>query len=1015
MSEALHVSLHRRSVALLVATALFALTSACGDSGQGSPSTVPIETSTNRIIHHDAPEVQRKGTFEPFNGYLSESAYALRSLPSGESATVRFELGAPEPGFYELFAWWPQTGTAGSQARVRIEHAGGETVSTVDQSTLGGQWNSLGVFELRNGSSAIVFEQVDGTPMVVDSVRAFRVGAERPALALSTVQLSLGEVDQEYRDRMEARGGTVPYAFRLLDEGALPVGLVLDESGVVSGRPAYPGSYTFSVEVRDGAGTVFVADVSIDVLVSSDQMPVLPSGGSPDGPALKSAGTSLVAIIADMPEGSWKRVNQNNFSDVWVPAALRPLFGWGNPTPAKVIGAWSSFAWDSTRGNLLLYGGGHANYRGNEVYLWRGSTQRWERASLPSESRQDTLGNWNAVDGADNAPASAHTYDNTVYLPMLDRVLFLGGAADANGGHYMRANDSQTASRKTGPYLFDPNRAHPNRVGGTTGSHVQRVAPYPDVVGGNMWSNRETWLNPSQPSKNAFVDGCTAYAEEDGKDNVYVYVKTSKLYRYRLNDLARPGLDTWQVVGRYWGGPGNKTSCGYDPVGKSFVRVATNTTPFVFWDLNRAGTTNDDVRMKPTDPTGQFDDFLVNGGVNIRDCGLDFDLKRRTYMLWCGGSTVWKLTPPPTLSSSGWAIGKASSPSGAVPDGAVGAGILGKWKYARDLDAFVALQDSVAGNVWIYKPIGWQNPGDGGSPPPPNVYPQVAITAPIAGTTVIEGDAIAIAASASDTDGAVAEVEFFVDGASIGSVEAEPFSISWQSAGIGLHTLTAIAVDDRGAHTTSSPITVNVGSSGGGGGGGGSAAEIVLQRGVDGYEFVEDTYLSTYHKTSSFGSSSLLQDQSNNYSGLVRFAIFESEGGPVYNGATIESATLSLYRYTAYDMTYAAHRVMKPWRELGSNWTQTGVGGVWAVGGANGAGSDFDATPDATASISFSSGQWIHFDVTEGVRTFGNGVAPNFGWRLKAVKGYTPGLKRFYTSNYVSDPQFRPKLTIRYR
>src|SRR5690606_8992200 len=167
--------------------------------------------------------------------------------------------------------------------------------------------------------------------------------------------------------------------------------------------------------------------------------------------ATKAAPDSLLALLESMPDGEWAKANLNQFSDVWAPAELRPLAGSGNPTPSKIILAWSSFAWDSNRGELILYGGGHANYRGNDVYIWRGSTRMWERAALPSEMKRDPLGNWNAIDSADAAPASAHTYDNNVFLPILDRMLVLGGAADANGGHYYR-QATATTSRITGPY-----------------------------------------------------------------------------------------------------------------------------------------------------------------------------------------------------------------------------------------------------------------------------------------------------------------------------------------------------------------------------------------------------------------------------------------------------------------------------------------------------------------------------------------------------------------------------------
>ncbi|MDT3680098.1 MAG: DNRLRE domain-containing protein [Burkholderiaceae bacterium] len=1005
---------------LVAGAAVLAMFAACGGSGtDGTPPSLERK-STNWVVHNDAPSVEQKGAFNTFAGYLSGSATSLRA-PAGGRSSARFDLGKPEAGFYELFAWWPQTGGEGSEALVRVEHAGGVHASRVDQSVQGGQWNSLGVYELGRGDSAITFEQVDGKPMLVDSVRAFYVGAQRPELALGAEQLPIAEDNQEYWGQLEPRNGVPPYAFRVLDPSSLPSGLALDAAtGVVTGRPAFVGSHTFSVEVVDALGRRVASDVTINVIESlappPPPAPFVPKASTGEASSLvgKSAPTPLADIVAAMPEGSWKRVNRNEYSSVWVPRDLRSLVGKSIKSPEAIILAWSSFAWDSNRGNLLLYGGGHANYRGNEVYLWRGSTQLWERASLPSESVQDILGNRVAIDGAENAPSSAHTYDNTMFLPLLDRMLVLGGAADSNGGHYRRANDDLMTSRNTGPYLFDPNLAHPDRVGGTTGSHVQRVNPYPEIVGGNMWVNRDNWLNASRPTEKVFTDGCTAYAEEGGKDVVYMYVKTSPLYRYTIKDLANSSLDTWERVGRYWGGPGDQTSCGYDPVGKSFVRVATNSVPFVFWDLNRAGTTNNDVKMSPDDPTGEFTALLTSTGFEMRDCGLDFDPKRGNYRVWCGGGTVWTLQPPALLSAAGWSIRKAVLPQGAVPTGDTGTGILGKWKYARDLDAFIALQDPVAGNVWVYKPVGWQGSGGGsggGGGTPPNVVPSVSLVAPLAGTEYIAGSPISIGASASDPDGSITQVEFFANGIRLGASSSSPYAINWATAPAGTHALTAIATDNDGARSTSAAVTITVRASGGGGG---VSTEVELQRGLGNYAGAAETYLSSWHPSISFGATYQLQDQKSQYTSLLRFAIFQSEGGPVPNGATIESATLSLYKYTAYNMVYALHRLLKPWDESTANWRQTGVSGEWALAGANGAGSDYVTTPDATGSTGFESGEWMDFDLTDGVQRLSNG-ASNLGWRLKPVSGYTSGLKRFYTSEYATDTRFRPKLRIRYR
>ena len=139
-------------------------------------------------------------------------------------------------------------------------------------------------------------------------------------------------------------------------------------------------------------------------------------------------------------------------------------------------------AWDSNRGALIFYGGGHANYPGNDVYVWRASTLKWERASLPSEvylAAGTVL--YLAVDGPTYAPIAAHTYDDSEFLPISDRLITFGGAA-FNTGHYFDKADGT----RTGPYMWDPSKADPNAVGGTAGSQV-KPGTYTTVTAGHMW------------------------------------------------------------------------------------------------------------------------------------------------------------------------------------------------------------------------------------------------------------------------------------------------------------------------------------------------------------------------------------------------------------------------------------------------------------------------------------------------------------------------------------------------
>ncbi|MBB5208314.1 extracellular catalytic domain type 1 short-chain-length polyhydroxyalkanoate depolymerase [Chiayiivirga flava] len=89
------------------------------------------------------------------------------------------------------------------------------------------------------------------------------------------------------------------------------------------------------------------------------------------------------------------------------------------------------------------------------------------------------------------------------------------------------------------------------------------------------------------------------------------------------------------------------------------------------------------------------------------------------------------------------------------------------------------------------------------------IAPSVALTAPANGASV-SGN-VAITASASDNVG-VAQVEFLVDGALLGSDTSAPYAATWNAAGAanGSHVLQARATDLAGNVATSASRTVNV-------------------------------------------------------------------------------------------------------------------------------------------------------------------------------------------------------------
>ena len=92
----------------------------------------------------------------------------------------------------------------------------------------------------------------------------------------------------------------------------------------------------------------------------------------------------------------------------------------------------------------------------------------------------------------------------------------------------------------------------------------------------------------------------------------------------------------------------------------------------------------------------------------------------------------------------------------------------------------------------------------------PNQPPTVALTAPATGATFTAPATITVSASASDTDGTIARVNFYRGSTLIGSDTTSPYSIAWSNVAAASYSLTAIATDDDGATTTSAARAITV-------------------------------------------------------------------------------------------------------------------------------------------------------------------------------------------------------------
>ncbi len=425
------------------------------------------------------------------------------------------------------------------------------------------------------------------------------------------------------------------------------------------------------------------------------------------GTAFAADLTNILSMIRAAPANSWIKMNTNNFQDAWVPSNLQADPGSSYTEPQQIIAAWSSFAWDSNRGNLILFGGGHANYAGDEVYIWNGSTQQWSYACLPS-----ALDQYNEpVDGGLYSPQSSHTYDNQLYLPKADRFVTFGGAAFQSGSYFLRELPGSTLNQvRTGPYFLDPSVLDPTKQCGANYTGVD-----PTRLGVYAWENRDIYYtgiaNSAAPVS---VTGTTDYAYQNGKEVIFVSGPNSggsehTLAQMIINNPADPTQDQYNIVGINWTGSGGQGAGAYDPVHNLYIKTYVPGNPFTYWDLSTAGPQNENVQVTLTTTPTNFVMQCCDAG----QYGLEYDPVRNRFLLWGGGSNVFQLTVTPGTNGNAYNFKVTqllTRPSTQVPPSYVENGVLGKWHYASNLDVFVGLEDIYNGNVWFFKPSGWVDP-----------------------------------------------------------------------------------------------------------------------------------------------------------------------------------------------------------------------------------------------------------------------------------------------------------------
>ncbi|MDW3094092.1 MAG: hypothetical protein R8G33_00295 [Gammaproteobacteria bacterium] len=144
-------------------------------------------------------------------------------------------------------------------------------------------------------------------------------------------------------------------------------------------------------------------------------------------------------IVSTMPANSWLEVPNTQLADVGADAEkyadLQGYIGIDGVT------AYSGGVFDNKRNRLVIWGGGHWDYMGNEVYAFDVDTLSWERLTDPSDP------NYCEETNSDGTPNSRHTYNGIAYIDHADRMFGSGGALACRAGG--------CGARKTWVFDFD--------------------------------------------------------------------------------------------------------------------------------------------------------------------------------------------------------------------------------------------------------------------------------------------------------------------------------------------------------------------------------------------------------------------------------------------------------------------------------------------------------------------------------------------------------------------------------
>lgn len=192
--------------------------SGAGPSSSTSEVTATIQPATTEIIlDNTSGSVAYTGTWTSSTtdaGYYGTN-YRHDGNTGKGTRSVKYTPTIVEVGEYEVFAWYPSTASRSSIIPVDVVDANGTTTITLNETTNGSPWVSIGTYDFAAGTDGYVRIRNDGTGnyVVADAIRFLKVASQnQPPTAptnFSATTISSSSVDLIWDDNASNESGFV--------------------------------------------------------------------------------------------------------------------------------------------------------------------------------------------------------------------------------------------------------------------------------------------------------------------------------------------------------------------------------------------------------------------------------------------------------------------------------------------------------------------------------------------------------------------------------------------------------------------------------------------------------------------------------------------------------------------------------------------------------------------------------------------------------------------------------------